>query len=508
MWHCLWSACRQCSFNKVIERCDCMDIHKKISFTGNLKKLHEDDENPIEIPSVNILCCRNGAIFLEIDAPTNVKISQKRMGESAPIYKASEKELEDPFSGWENEPDEEPIQSPYEGDYIIEGVASEGWSIRAEVVEPPGKVFFGADEETELKKENQVYLIELNNLYIDYHPYYKKGENLKALYGLSGLDLNHDFSVNSLDSKYEISFVSLSKDKKNENLSTDIVIRRIDNNAKETLYDTYFEWFKLLITFATGRSPTKIYKIEITPNNSVQKKVEHWPGREFSTRRHGIAVIEQAHLPSFVQQCASKVTLENFRDNGLGLALRCYTEAFSSNTVSVRFILLCTVLETLNKHHSTEISSRLLPKSTYKEIRKKILDALNEYEQSLDDEEITSQYQIFRKKVEKSFAEGSFNQIGSLRTSLKLMLEFYKTPYEDLFPNLEFITIRDNIVHTGFGGDNIFSDLCKLGNLVVRLVLSILQYRGYFIESRKINGLLNCEKHGLAYKIFPFEKDS
>jgi len=41
------------------------------------------------------------------------------------------------------------------------------------------------------------------------------------------------------------------------------------------------------------------------------------------------------------------------------------------------------------------------------------------------------------------------------------------------------------------------------------LVLSILQYQGDYIESRKIeiNGLLDCEKHGLAYKIFPSEKD-
>jgi hypothetical protein len=148
-------------------------------------------------------------------------------------------------------------------------------------------------------------------------------------------------------------------------------------------------------------------------------------------------------------------------------------------------------------------------KSTYKEIREQILTVLGAYERSLNSEEIISQYQIFRKKVEKSFAEGSFNQIGSLRTSLKLMLEFYKTPYEDLFPNLEFITIRDNIVHTGFGGDNIFSDLRKLGNLVVRLVLSILQYRGDYIESRKIeiNGLVDFENHGLAYKAFPSKKD-
>lgn len=219
--------------------------------------------------------------------------------------------------------------------------------------------------------------------------------------------------------------------------------------------------------------------------------------------------MQQAHLTLFIQQCAPKVTWENFSDKGLGSALGWYTEAFTSDEVSVEFILLCTVLETLNKHHSKKVSSRLLPKPIYKEIRKQFISVLNEYEKSLNRDEIINNYQIFKAKVEKSFSEGSFNQIGSLRTSLKQMLEFYETPYRDLFPNLEFIKIRDDIIHAGFGGEDISPEVRKLGNLVVRLVLSILQYQGNYVESTKIefNTLTNFNKYDIVCKKFPFEED-
>lgn len=78
-----------------------------------------------------------------------------------------------------------------------------------------------------------------------------------------------------------------------------------------------------------------------------------------------------------------------------------------------------------------------------------------------------------------------------------------------MFPNLEFIKIRNDLVHTGFGGDNIFPELRKLGNLVVRLVLSILQYQGNYVESRRVElgKTTDFVKYDLAYKTFPFEDE-
>ncbi len=343
-------------------------------------------------------------------------------------------------------------------------------------------------------------------MYIDYCPQCANGKKLNVSYGLSNLDLFHNFSTYILDSKYEINFTSLASQgsKNNENLSAEITILLIDANNEEISYNTYFAWFELLISFATGKCLKRIYRTETIQSGNQTKKIEFWSGSRIFRNSNGIAVMQKVHLPLFIQQCASKVTCETFSKKGLGSALRWYIEAFSSNTVSVEFIMLCTVLETLNKHHLSEVSSRLIPKAIYRQIRNEVFNILDKYETDISDEEDLQKYKIFKNKLENSFS--NFNKLGSLRTSLKQILEFYKTPYEDLFPELEFIKIRDDIIHTGFGGDNIFTDLRKLGNLVVRLILSILEYHGDYIESRKVEiaNSTDFNKYALAYKTFPF----
>lgn len=48
-----------------------MEIKKQFTFTGNLKKLHEEDDQPIVNFAANIHCYDNGSVFLEIDAEIN-----------------------------------------------------------------------------------------------------------------------------------------------------------------------------------------------------------------------------------------------------------------------------------------------------------------------------------------------------------------------------------------------------------------------------------------------------
>jgi DNA-binding protein Fis len=494
-----------------------MEIQKQFSFVGNLKKLHEDDNQPIENFSADIQCHKNGDIFLEIDLMIYRELNYKRFYETTQIYKFvntpefTEDEMADPFfllqlDGLE----EELVQEPYEGEYIIEGKTVEGWMVKAKIAEQNFTISFKNEDQRGSVDDIQNYLIRLSNLYIDYHPDCTEGRKIEVVYGFSSLDLIHkSISTQFLDSKYELNLSLIARNDKNtETLGAEMILRAIEDNCEEIPYNTYFAWFELLISFATGKCLKEVYRIETIQFENKQKKVEFWSGSQIFRKGGGIAVIQQAYLPLFIQQCASKVTWNNFSDKGLGSALRWYTESFTSSTVSVQFILLCTVLETLNKHHSSESSSRLIPKSVYKEIRRRVLEILNEYEQSLDGKEVTLKYRIFKAKVEQSFGS-SFNQIGNLRTSLEEMLEFYQTPYKDLFPNLEFIKIRNDLVHTGFGGDNIFPELRKLGNLVVGLVLSILQYQGNYVESRRVElgKTTDFVKYDLAYKTFPFEDE-
>ncbi|BAY28937.1 hypothetical protein NIES2107_07750 [Nostoc carneum NIES-2107] len=494
-----------------------MEIQKQFSFFGNLKKLHEKDDQPIENFIAIINCYTNGDIFLEIDSDIHEKLNNKKFYESAPIYKVKtslniNKETLDSFLFQLDKFEKELVQTPYEGEYIIEGKTFEQYGIKATIADANFTVKFRTIDKQETGENNQRYLVRLSNLHIDYNPQVVRAQILESIYGVSNLEVIYNFSTNFLDSKNELNIISSSRgNKEAEILSAEMNFRVIDeDNTEEISYDTYFAWFELLISFATGKCIKNIYKIERFQGIGGQKKIEFWSGSQTFIKGRGIAVIQQPDLHLFIKQCASKVTPVNFGDKGLGSALRWYVEAFTSNTVSVEFMLLCTVLETLNKHHSSNVSSRLIPKPMYKEIRREILSVISQYEKGIDDENLLEKYHIFKTKVEKSFENGSFNQVGSLRTSLKQMLEFYKVPYKDLFPELEFIKIRDKIIHEGFGGLDIAPELRKLGNLIVRLILSIVNYQGVYIESRriKIEDEIGYSRHSLAYKNFPFHDES
>ncbi|MDZ7963751.1 MAG: hypothetical protein RM368_02065 [Nostoc sp. DedSLP03] len=494
-----------------------MEIEKQFSFVGNLKKLHEEDNQPIENLIAIIHCYTNGNIYLEIDSDINEKLNNKKFYESAPIYKVKtpssiDQEISKALLFQLDELEKELVHTPYEGDYIIQGRTFENWFIKANIADTSFTVSFGGNiDNKEAAKNTQKYLVRLSNLHIDYNPQVIRGKALESIYGLSNLEVRCNFSTDFLDSQHEFSLISVYRGKKEaEILSAEIKFRVLDEeNAEEISYNTYFAWFELLISFAIGKCIKNIYRVETSQGVSGQKKIEFWSGDQVFIKGSGIAVIQQPHLHLFIKQCASKVTLANFSDKGLGSALRWYVEAFTSNTVSVEFMLLCTVLETLNKHHSSNFSSKLIPTSMYQKIREQILSVIGQYEKDINDENILEKYHIFKTKVEKSFADGSFNQVGSLRTSLKQMLEFYKVPYKDLFPELEFIKIRDKIIHQGFGGLYIAPELRKLANLIVRLILSILKYQGAYIESRRIEikDEMGCSKHGLTYKTFPFQDE-
>lgn len=111
-----------------------MELKKQFTFSGIVKKFHEEDTQPIEIYNANIYCYVNGTILIEIDSEVNQDINQKKFCESAPIYHFNDvasDELNmlqilqpDQFVNILLQPDQfetEIVQKPYEGDYEIEG---------------------------------------------------------------------------------------------------------------------------------------------------------------------------------------------------------------------------------------------------------------------------------------------------------------------------------------------------------------------------------------------------
>lgn len=495
----------------MVDNKDTMELKKQFTFSGIFKKFHEEDTQPIQINDANICCHVNGNILIEINSQVNKHINHKRFLESQPIYQLKDVTSEqlDILQFWELDGlEREMIQQPYEGDYEIEGKTLEGWKIKAIIADVNFQVTLGVDNSENIDQEGKSQ-VRLRDLYIDYNlDSLEDGGTQENVYGLANIEVIHKFSakIGNLEAEMCIESVS-TRESRNKSgiLSAEMTLRNIRENEQDS-YETYSAWLISLLSLASGHCVNKIYIIKGVMHEHFQIKSEYWSGRKLHSEASGIAVIQSPDLYLFIQQCAKKLAWETFNDKGVGLALCWYMDTFFSPMAEVNFLLLCTVLESLNKKHSRNASKRLLPKKIYQEIREKLLKVVSDSQQDIDNADDLEKYKVFALKVEKSFASGSYNQIGDLRTSLKEMFETYSVPYEDLFPELEFIKIRDRIVHEGFGGVDVALELRKLSNLVVRVFLAILGYQGNYMESIKIeiNDPLGRSKHGLICRSFPF----
>ena len=488
-----------------------MELKKEFTFSGLFKKFHQEDTQPIEINDANIYCYVNGNIFIEIHSQVNQHINHKKFYECGPIYQLKDVTIEQvdllPLSelaGLEKEM----VQPRYDGDYEIEGKTLEGWKIKAIIADVNFQVTLGFDNSENIDQEGKSQ-VRLRDLDIDYNlDSLEEGGTQEIVYGLANIEVRDKFSaqIGNLEAEMCIESVSTREStNKSGILSAEMTLRNIRENEQDS-YDTYCAWLISLLSLASGHCVDKIYRIKAVMSEHFKIKSEYWSGRKLHSEARGIAVIHSPDLYLFMQQCAKNLTGETFSDKGVGLALSWYIDTFVSPMAAVNFLLLCTVLESLNKKNSSNASKSLLPTNIYRQIRHQILKVVSDFPQGINNQDDLKKYNIFALKVEKSFASGSYNQIGNLRTSLKEMFKTYSVPYEDLFPELEFITIRDKIVHEGFGGVDVALELRKLSNLVVRVFLAILGYQGNYMESIKIeiDDPLGRSKHGLICRSFPF----
>ena len=354
----------------------------------------------------------------------------------------------------------EVVQSSYEGDYEIEGKTVEGWKIRAIASNVGFKV--GFTDESKKKGREDKYKVRLEDLCIDYALHLpREGKTQEIVYGLANIKVFHNFlaKIGNLEAEICIESVSTEESNKSNVLSAEMTLSNICENEQDS-YENYFFWLTSLLSLASGNCISQIYKIKTVKYEDLQMKSEYWAGMNLHGEARGLAVMQSPHLPLFIQQCAKQMTWENFSKRGVGLALSWYVDTFTSTVVEVNFLLLCTVLESLNKKFSENISERIISK----------------------------------------------NEKVSFKNSLKEMFRTYNVPYEDLFPELEFIKVRNNIVHEGFDGIDVAIELRKLSNLVVRIFLAILEYRGDYMESRKIkiDNKFGRSKHGRICRSFPF----
>jgi hypothetical protein len=348
-----------------------------------LRKCFGEDRKPIEHIKATIYCYPDGQIGLESDFPTIKNIRDKISSEHS-----GRKEFMDSLS-WDEIcasllPDQEGIfkprleerfdrrvlEEPYTGDYILEGVTSEGVSISANTSigtkfndEGRKGEFSGLESDNESQERG---LIGLNNLRVDYKSEAEVGVIKEIRYGLTNIRiLNFEAFFIGNQAQLQLILIPNIDQEGNPNIAklncemilSDIPISE-NRIPQQNLYDTssqlygaYFTWFQMLLTFSSGHRVRDIYRVETTQtNNGAIKVVEYWSG-EYSLKKSGLMVIQNSSISEFIIQVANKVTFDIFGDMGLGLSLSWYIESFDFDTemLPTQCLFLYTAIETLKR---------------------------------------------------------------------------------------------------------------------------------------------------------------
>lgn len=339
-----------------------MEIKKQFKFSGIFKKLHEEDSKPIEISNANVFCYTNGNIFLEVNAQVNQCIGKKLRFEK------------------------------YEGDYIIEGKTIEGWEISAKLA---NKSYSYTVVKSKNINQQSRHKFKLIHLYVNYNlDFLEENGSQEVIYGLTNVEILYEFSakIDNLDTEVFIKPIYPQQNQQNNNLwNAEIRLKNIQT-SEQVSSDMYATWIRYLLSIASGRCVSLMYKIEGRKKDNFQIKTEYWSGSQLSNNIGGIVVIDPFNLPSFIEQSAKKLNWNTFNDKGLRLALYWYIDTFVSTKSEVNFLTLCTVLEILNKRHSNNSSKRLLPKEIYKQIRKEIIETISNFKDNIDNKDYLEQY--------------------------------------------------------------------------------------------------------------------
>lgn len=456
-----------------------MKIIRQLGFHGKFEKADIEDSEPLEEIDATIYCYANGQVLLEASNDVMDAINEKLFLEAVPIHGISgEQNTFNPdssinfdafFELTPNTFDEVSIIRPaYTGRYKIEGKTPEGIILSAIVSKDSRK---------------KPYVI-LKDLKINYDDTQKISATERVKYGLSKLRLLSSFTASFMDCNDNFYITPIDEEDR-ESLDATLTAEMVLSNLPyEDDYRLYANWFVLLLSFASGDKTDIIYEIKILQVNNEYKEVEYWSGDNPNAKSSSLLVIQQPELHQFIHKVSKSITPEIFVEKGLALSLFWYLETFSSCILPNNFIFLCTAFETLNKNFSSNSKNKLISTQKYRNIRKSIFEILDQAKNNLNETcDELEQYDIFCKKVKQSFTEGGFNRIGSLSSSLQEMLEVYEVSYKDLFPKLDFISIRNQVIHQGFSDpESMFNCFLRLENLFIRTVLSMLKYEGNYME--------------------------
>ncbi|MFG6104903.1 hypothetical protein U2F10_21740 [Leptothoe sp. EHU-05/26/07-4] len=431
-----------------------MEVIQQFTFAGTFQKTHQNDDKPISDVVGNIFCYDNGLVLLEVEPKIAEAINGKVFFDSGSLLIGSE------------------IRPPYQGGYQIQGRTVEGFEVEATFREidtalvddinsklNPDRGYFSFVDLQLLNRNNNITVQEEG-----------------AVYGVSCVDINQDIILNNAQLYFSVKWLRKGNSNK---LNAEFRLSKIPTLDDKLSYYTYYSWLSLLLAFSSGRKVYIIYEKITDVDENCIKVI--FLGRLVKQSEPNFQVIKNSYLSPFFKKCSNQVSSDLFDDKGLGLALYWYSTVTNTEHIEIRFLILCTVLEILVKRNAGSVSQKLISTAIHRKIRQEVESILENYKNNIE-EDYLSNYEIYRKKVYQPLESGNANQVGPLRAKLQNMLEVYCVFYNDLFPELEFINVRDDLIHRGFSEVGVTPYYIDLHNLVIRVLLAFLGYQGNYQE--------------------------
>lgn len=239
----------------------------------------------------------------------------------------------------------------------------------------------------------------------------------------------------------------------------------------------YLEGVMILLSFAQGVFINYIYYnlyIKDAEGFKLYKSV-HRTGTAKTKSTNSDELIWTPHIQNFLESILPTFTKDFQERTGVGYAIEWYLESIRPSVIESKFIQGCIAIELLNnrfKKNKSKNNGKILTKEQSKKLDKEIRSVIsNQIPDESKCEEIYPKIQELNKPT--------------LKNSLRDLYRSYGVGYSDLFQELEFVKIRNQIVHTGFSKDDskdLFENYEKLVALLQRTLLGMLNYTGEFVD--------------------------
>jgi len=237
----------------------------------------------------------------------------------------------------------------------------------------------------------------------------------------------------------------------------------------------YLESVMILLSFAQGVFINFVYYnlyIKHAEGFKLYKSV-HRSAKTKSTTSDEL--IFTLHIQNFLESVLPTFTKDFQKRTGVGDAIEWYLESIRPSVIiESKFVHGCIAIELLNdgfKEYNSKYEGGILTDTQFE-----ILDE--------EVKRVISQQISDKSKRSKIYPKIRELNRPTLKSSLRDVYDFYDIGYSDLFPDFEFVKIRDKIVHTGHSKGDFKNpeNYEKLVALLQRTLLGMLNYSGEFID--------------------------